>query len=426
MMKNWLSVSPMLFFILLFLLLGLISGDFTKIPLVVVFLLSSIFALLTFRNTSIEERIACFSKGAGSLNLLLMIWIFVLAGAFAQVTKDLEAIDVAVNVTMSMFPTEWLIPCLFLSSCMISLSIGTSVGTIVALVPVASGIASKLGIDPAIIVASVVGGAFFGDNLSFISDTTVAATRTQECKSMKDKFKVNIQVALPAALLTFLLYTLIGVNSIEEISWNLQDLWKIIPYLFVLIVAILGMNVLLVLVAGIILTGLLSLSFSSISLNSFLASITDGVLSMSELIIISMLAGGLLEIVRRNGGIDFLVKKVSAHVTGRRGAEYCIALLVSVTNLCTANNTIAILTVGDLVKQISAKYQVDRRVGASILDIFSCVVQSLIPYGAQLLMAYGLSGISPMRIIPYLYYPMILGIVTICAIAFRFPRKYYR
>lgn len=425
-MKNWLSVSPMVFFIVLYLILGFIGGDFTKIPLIVVFLLSSIFALFTLRKISIEERIACFSKGVGSLNLLLMIWIFVLAGAFAQTTKDMGAIDVAVNVTMSMFPAEWLIPCLFLSSCIISLSIGTSVGTIVALIPVASGIASKIGMDPAIIVASVVGGSFFGDNLSFISDTTVAATRTQECRSMKDKFKVNIQIALPAAVLTFFLYAFIGQDSIGELSWTLRDLWKIIPYLFVLFMAIFGMNVLLVLVLGVILTGLLSLSFCPISLNSFFASITEGILSMSELILVSMLAGGLLEIVRYNGGIDFLIKKLSSHVTGRRGAEYCIALLVSVTNLCTANNTIAILTVGDIVKQLSVKYHVDRRVGASLLDIFSCVVQCLIPYGAQLLMASGLSGVSPVRIIPHLYYPMILGLVTICAIAFRLPRKYYR
>lgn len=424
-MKGLFAISPMFVFLVLFLLLGYVLGDFSRIPLIVVFLGSSIYALFTMHGVSVEERITAFSKGAGSLNLLLMVWIFVLAGAFAQTTKDMGAINAAVDFTLSIFPVNWLVPCLFLSACLVSLSVGTSVGTIVALVPVAVGIAAKMSADPSLLVASVVGGSFFGDNLSFISDTTVAATRTQECRSLKDKFNANVRIALPAAVITFVLYLFVegdlnAGNIVEH-----EEYWKVIPYAFVLLIAIWGVNVLFVLALGIILAGLFSLCACGMSLEAFFISVSKGVLSMGELILISMLAGGLLEIVRRNGGIDYLIRKLSARVKGVRGAEYCMALLVSITNLCTANNTIAILSVGDIARQISVKYGIDRRMGASVLDIFSCVVQGLIPYGAQLLMASGLAGISPMKIIPYLYYPMILGLVTILAIAFKYPRKYY-
>lgn len=422
-LKGFVAVSPMLFFLLLFLAVGLALGDFSRVPLIVVFLLSSFYALLTLRGTSVEERIACFSRGAGSPNMLLMVWIFVLAGAFAQSAKDLGSIDAVVNLTLSFLPPEWLLAGLFLSACLVSLSIGTSVGTIVALVPVAAGLATKTGILTPLLVASVVGGAFFGDNLSFISDTTVAATRTQGCR-LKDKFRVNILIALPAAVVTFLLYVFMSHGMSAEPQGGTLHLLKVLPYLFVLVVAILGVNVLLVLAMGILLTLFVGVAFYGMSVLSFFGSIGTGVLSMSELILISMLAGGMLEVVRRNHGIDYMLRAISHWVRGKRGAEYSIALLVSLTNLCTANNTVAILSVGDLVKQISQKYHIDNRMSASLLDIFSCVVQGLLPYGAQLLMAAGLAAISPMSIIPYLFYPVILGLAALLAIALRYPRRY--
>lgn len=423
--SGFVSISPMLFFLALFLGVGFALGDFSKIPLIVVFLLSSFYAVLTLRGVSVEERIRCFSQGAGSPNMLLMVWIFVLAGAFAQSAKDLGSIDAVVNLTLSFLPPEWLLAGLFLSACLVSLSIGTSVGTIVALVPVAAGLASKTGIDTPLLVASVVGGAFFGDNLSFISDTTVAATRTQGCKSMKDKFKANILIALPAAVVTFFLYVFLSNGLSAESQGGTADAVKVLPYLFVLLVAILGVNELLVLAMGILLTMFVGVVFYGMSVLSFFGSVATGVLSMSELIIISMLAGGMLEVVRLNHGIDYMLRGISRFVRGKRSAEYSIALLVSLTNLCTANNTVAILSVGDLVKQIADKYHIDNRMSASLLDIFSCVVQGLLPYGAQLLMAAGLAAVSPVSIIPYLYYPMILGGAALLAIALRYPRRYY-
>ena len=355
--------------------------------------------------------------------MMLMLWIFVLAGAFANSAKEMGSIDATVNLTLSVLPDNMLLAGLFLAACFISLSIGTSVGTIVALTPIAAGIAHSTGESIPFITAIVVGGAFFGDNLSFISDTTVVATRTQGCK-MSDKFRVNSFIVLPAAILILILYIIMGADTHTTTDIPEVEYVKVIPYLIVLIAAVLGMNVMAVLVIGIALTGIIGMINGTYDLYSWFGSMGTGILGMGELIIISIMAGGLLEIIKENGGIDFIISKLTAHVHGKRGAELSIGLLVSVVDICTANNTVAILTGGGIAKQIGDKYGVDSRKCASILDTFSCCVQGLIPYGAQLLMAAGLAQVNPISITPYLYYPMVIGMGALLAILLRYPKHY--
>lgn len=421
--RGILALSPLLFFLCIYLGTSIIAQDFYKVPLTVAFMLSSIYAITITKGISMEERISIFSKGAANSNILLMIWIFILAGAFAHSAKEMGSIEATVNLAMQLLPGKLLMAGIFLAACFISLSIGTSVGTIVALTPVAIGIADKADIMMPLMVAIVVGGSFFGDNLSFISDTTIAATRTQDC-SMKDKFKVNIMIVLPAAVIALLIYVFQGlsVHVIQEpqtIEWI-----KVLPYLLVLITALIGVNVMTVLILGIFSTGIIGMLTESFGLFGWFGSMGTGIIEMGELIIITLMAGGMLEMVRYNGGIDFIISKLIRHIHSKRGAELTIASLVSIANLCTANNTIAIITTGALAKDISNKYGVDSRKSASILDTFSCCIQGIIPYGAQVLMASGLAAISPISIISYLYYPFLMGICAVLAILFRFPKKY--
>ncbi len=420
---NLLALSPLLVFLSLYLVTSIIVNDFYKVPISVAFLISSIYAIFITKGLSINERIAQFSYGASNKNIMLMIWIFILAGAFAQCAKDIGAIDSTVNMTLKYLPGNMLLAGIFIASCFISLSIGTSVGTIVALVPVVAALSSKTGIDMAFMIAIVVGGSFFGDNLSFISDTTIAATRTQGC-SMRDKFRVNFMIALPAAFLVLIYYIYSGVDlySITEVG-NIE--WfKIIPYVVVLISAIAGVNVTIVLLLGILSTAVIGISYGNYSLFDFLNSVGNGVAGMGDLIIITLLAGGMLELIRFNGGIEYIINLLTRHIKGKRGAEFSIASLVSLANICTANNTIAIISVGPIAKDIAKKYNVDARKCASILDTFSCVIQGLIPYGAQILIASKLASLSPMNIIEYLYYPIGIGIFAILSIVFRYPKKY--
>ena len=419
-----LAISPL--FVLALLFVGLsycVPGGFSKVPLLVVFLLTSVYALSTTRGMTIEERVAQFSKGAGSSNLLLMVWIFVLAGAFAASAKEMGAISATVDLTLKCLPGDMLLAGLFLAACFVSVSVGTSVGTIVALVPVASGLADKTGMELALIVAAVVGGSFFGDNLSFISDTTVASTRSQGCK-LSDKFRVNILLVLPAAIMTFILYVALGDGSADTMVAGEVQWLKVLPYIAVLITAIMGLNVLLVLALGCVMTGIVGIVTGSYDFGTWLSSMATGIIGMGELIIVSMLAGGLLELVRYNGGIVYLIRLLTRRVRTKRGAELSIAALVSLTNLCTANNTVAILSVGRLAHDISEKYGVDKRKSASLLDTFSCCVQGLIPYGAQLLIAGGLASLNPVSIITYLYYPVLMGGVALIAIFLRYPKRY--
>ena len=430
-MNGWLALSPIVVFLAVYLVSSLIVNDFYRIPISAAFMVASVYAMLISRGRSLEQNIAIFSEGAGNKNVLLMIWIFVLAGAFASTAKEIGAIDAAVNLAMKILPGNLLYAGLFLATCFISMSIGTSVGTIVALVPVASGIAEELALTGGpeavssipFITAIIVGGAFFGDNLSFISDTTIAATRTQEC-SMADKFKVNFRIVGPAALAVTILYVVLGAGMSSVPESGPVNIFLLIPYISVIILALAGMNVTAVLTIGLLLNGTIGMAGGLISWSGYLGAIGNGISGMGDLIIVTMMAGGMLDMIRANGGLDFIVKGLTSRIRGKRGAEFSIAALVALSNLCTANNTVAIITTGGIARDISRRFGLDPRKVASILDTFSCLVQGLIPYGAQLLMAAGLAGISSISIIGYLYYPFIMGAMAVMAILFRFPRKY--
>ena len=422
-MSGWLALSPLAVFLGLYLVSSIIANDFYKIPISAAFLIASIYAIIICRGKSLEERVSIFSEGAGNKNVLLMIWIFVLAGAFAATAKQIGAIDATVNLALRVLPGKLLYAGLFLASCFISMSIGTSVGTIVALVPVAAGIAQEIEVGTAFVTAIIVGGSFFGDNLSFISDTTIAATRTQEC-SMRDKFKVNMRIVGPAALLVTLLYIYLGRSVSVVPTAGTVDLVLLLPYLLVIILAISGVEVSAVLTLGIVFNALIGFTQGSLTWSGWLEGIGSGISGMGDLIFVTMLAGGMLEIIRTNGGLDFIVSSMTKRIQGKRGAELSVAGLVSLANICTANNTIAIITIGQIARDITRRFGLDPRKTASILDTFSCLIQGFIPYGAQLLMAAGLAGISSISITAHLYYPFIMGTFTLAAIILRLPRRY--
>ena len=417
-----LALSPLLVFIILFLVTSIIARDFYKVPITVAFMVSSIYAIAITRG-KLRRRVNVFSRGAGSPEMMLMLWIFILAGAFAHSAKVMGAIDATVSLTLSLLPSQMLLAGLFLAACFISLSIGTSVGTIVALTPIAAGVATQTGASAAMLTAVVVGGSFFGDNLSFISDTTIIATQSQGCQP-SDKFRVNSFIVAPAALLILMVYIFMGQGIASPAAIPAVDFWKVVPYVVVLITAIFGMNVMAVLALGICLTGIIGMCNGSFDVYGWFQSMGDGILGMGELIIITLMAGGLLEIVKHNGGIDFIISRLTRRIHGKRGAELSIAALVSVVNVCTANNTVAIITVGGIARKIGERYQLDPRKCASLLDTFSCFTQGLLPYGAQLLMAAGLASLNPIAILPYLYYPFAIGIAALLAILFRYPRRY--
>jgi Na+/H+ antiporter NhaC len=422
-MSGLMALSPLIVFLCLYLVTSIIVNDFYKIPIVVAFLISSAYAIIITKGIKLEKRIELFSKGASDKNILLMVWIFILAGGFAESAKQMGAIDATVNLTLSILPGNLLLAGLFLATCFISISIGTSVGTIVALTPVAIGLAQKTGIDLALIVGVVVGGSFFGDNLSFISDTTIAATKIQEC-NMRDKFKVNSMIVMPLAVVIFIIYIIQGFHTQTLPQASSVEWIKVIPYIIVLVTAIIGMNVVNVLAIGLVLSGGVGLITGSFTIFAWMGAIKDGIMGMGELIIITLLAGGMLELISYNGGIKYITRKLTEHIKGKRGAELSIAALVSLSNLCTANNTIAIITVGSIAKGITEKYNLDKRKTASILDTFSCFIQGIIPYGAQVMLAAALSKLSPITIVSYLYYPFALGIAATLAILIRYPRRY--
>lgn len=425
--KGLLALSPL---ILLIAMIALFTGysaeeshKDTSLSLTVAFMISSIYAVAISGGMPIKKRIDTYSRGAGANNLMLMLWIYVLAGAFAASAKAMGAVDATVNLALSLLPASMILPGLFLAACFISLSIGTSVGTIVALVPIAAGLAHSVDANLALTVAIIVGGAYFGDNLSFISDTTVVATQTQGCQ-MSDKFRVNALIVIPAAIIILIIYGILGAGTKAPTHIDAVQYMKVLPYIVVLVTAIAGMNVMAVLTLGSILCGIIGIIDSGYDIFGWFSAMGNGVIGMGELIIIAMMAGGMLEIIRENGGIDFIISKITAHVNSKRGAELSIAALVSMVNICTANNTVAILTVGNISKKIGDKFGVDNRKAASILDTFSCTIQGLIPYGVQMLLAAGLSGLSPLDIIPYLYYPMAIGLAALFAILFRYPRRF--
>lgn len=429
--KGLRALSPLFLLLALIVIIIVMSLSGTSIdgksvpvmPLTVAFLIASIYAVAMSGDMPLKKRIDTYSKGAGASDLLLMLWIYVLAGAFAASAKAIGSIDTTVNLTLSVLPSNLILPGLFLAACFISISIGTSVGTVVALVPIAAGIATQTGSNIALITAIVVGGAYFGDNLSFISDTTVVATQTQHCK-MSDKFRVNVMIVAPAALIILIVYAILGVNVQAPTHVGEVSFIKVLPYLVVLITAICGMNVMVVLSLGIVLCGIIGLFAGDFGLFGWFLNMNTGIIGMGEMVIIAMMAGGMLGMIKRNGGIDYIIQKLTAHVNTRRGAELSIATLVSLVNICTANNTIAILTVGGISQQIGDRFGVDNRKAASILDTFSCCIQGILPYGVQILLAAGLSGQSPIDILPYLYYPFAIGIAALVAILIRYPKKY--
>ncbi len=421
--KGFLALSPLIVFVVLYLVLSLVAGDFSSVPLTVVFLISSVYAVATSTKFSLKERIDIYGQGASTPNLLLMLWIYVLAGAFSQSAKGMGAIDTTVNLALNVLPPSMILPGLFVTACFISISIGTSVGTVVTLVPIAAGIATQTNSNVALLTAVIVGGAYFGDNLSFISDTTVVATQTQGVR-MKDKFKVNLMIVVPAVVVVLAVYAFMGFGMQAPTHVGQTDLLKVIPYLAVLVTAVCGLNVMAVLVLGIALCGVIGVLGGSYDFYRWLNALGNGIVGMGELIIIAMMAGGMLEIIKVNGGIDYIIEKLSGRIRGKRGAEFSIAALVSLVNICTANNTVAILTVGNIAKQISEKFGIDPRKTASILDTFSCTIQGIIPYGVQILLAAGLAHVQPVDIIPYLYYPFAIGIAASLSILLRYPKRY--
>lgn len=421
--KGLFAISPLLLFVLLYVVASIIAGDFYCMPITIAFLMSCIYSLATFKGKTLKERLDVFCSGAGDKDIMLMLCIFVLAGAFANSAKIAGCVDDTVNFTLNVLPDSMVMPGLFLSACFISLSIGTSVGTIVALVPIAAGLANTIGSDIASMVAIIVGGSFFGDNLSFISDTTIVATNSQKCR-MSDKFLVNSYIAIPAALVVLLIYVYLGQGMHAHRDIVDVNYFNMIPYLIVIVTALCGLNVVAVLTLGLVSTGVLGIAFSHYDFFGWCHAMGNGISSMGDLIVVSVLAGGLLRVLKENGALEYLIRLMTLKITNRRSCEMTIAMLVSLVNICTANNTVAILTVGTISKEIGDRYGVDNRKNASILDSFSCCIQSILPYGAQILMATGLALVNPVEIIGKLYYPFILFICSVLAIIFRYPRKF--
>ena len=399
--KGLLAVSPLAVFLLAYLVSSLIAGDFYKVPVSAAFLLAGAYGIAVTHGP-LTERLAAFSRGAGHPNVLLMIWIFLLSGAFAQTARQIGAVDATVSLMLGAVPPRWLLSGLFVTSCFISMAMGTSVGTIVALVPIGAGIAAQCGIPEAYMAAVIVGGSFFGDNLSFISDTTIASTRAAGCE-MRDKFRANLRIVLPAFLAVTVLYVVRGGEVAEAPVQAAAEWYRALPYLLIIVLALCGFNVTVVLSAGIATVALMGFAMGDLTWVDWLGAVGQGIAGMSELIIVTLLAGGI-------------IGTLSKGIRGRRGAEAAIAGIVSLANLCTANNTVAIITTGGIAHDIAERFGVPPQKTASLLDTFSCLVQGLIPYGAQLLMAAGLAGISPAAIIPHLYYPFLMGFCAIVSI----------
>lgn len=420
-LKGAVALSPIIVFLGVFAVSSYVAGDFYKVPVSAAFLIACIYALAV-SGGSMREKVDHLTSGASDSNILLMVWIFILAGVFAGTSKQIGAVDAAVSLTLHLLPSGLVFVGLFLTSCFISMAVGTSTGTIVALVPIAAGIAQQCGMSVEYMAAVIVGGAFFGDNLSFISDTTIAATRAVGCE-MRDKFRVNIFITAPAVLLVCLIYIFQGSDVVISVPQMSGAWYLVLPYILIILLSLLGLNVVLVLVSGIILNAVIGFATGTLGWTDWLMSAGGGISGMGDLIIVTIMAGGLLELIRRGGGLDFAIGLLTRRIRGARGAQFSIAALVSIANLCTANNTIAIITSGRIAKHIGEKYGVDPRKTASVLDTFSCLIQSIIPYGAQLLMASALAGCSSVSIIPFLYYSFIMGACAVLAIIFHFPER---
>lgn len=416
------ALIPFVVFLILFIGSGVITGDFYSFPVIVAIAISGAVALAMNRKESFGRKVDIFCQGAGNLNVMLMVVIFLLAGAFSETAKGMGAVDSTVNFALSVVPANLLVVGLFIIGCFISLSMGTSMGTIVALAPIGVGISEQTDLSMALVMAAIIGGAMFGDNLSFISDTTITAVRSQGAQ-MKDKFKVNFWIVLPAAVVTGIILGAITMGESADVAHLSYNWIKIIPYVLVIIFALAGMNVFLVLALGIVLAGAVGLADGSYSLMELLQKTGEGMAGMYEIAFLAILIAGMVEVIKFNGGIDFLLHLATRRMKTKKGAEFGIAGLVGLTDLSTANNTIAILIAGPLAKNIADQYGIEPRKAASILDIFSCTIQGLLPYGAQLLAAASVAGISPVSILQYSYYPILIGICGIIAILIGYPAK---
>ncbi|KOP71723.1 sodium:proton antiporter [Bacillus sp. FJAT-21945] len=414
------ALLPFVVFLILFIGTGIVTGDFYKFPVIVAIAISGAVALVMNRKETFSNKVDIFCKGAGNLNVMLMVIIFLLAGAFSEVAKGMGAVDSTVNFALSVIPQNLLMVGIFIIACFISLSMGTSMGTIVALAPIGVGISEQTDISLALSMAAVIGGSMFGDNLSFISDTTITAVRSQNTQ-MKDKFKVNFWIVLPAAIVTCVILGIVTMGENAEIAQHSYHLVKILPYVLVIIFALIGMNVFLVLALGIGLAGVVGLADGSYQMMPLVQKVGEGMAGMYEISFLAILIAGMVEVIKHNGGIDFLLHIVTRNIKSKKGAEFGIAGLVGLTDLSTANNTISILIAGPLAKNIADQYEIDPRKSASLLDIFSCCVQGLIPYGAQILVAAGVASISPVSILPFSYYPILIGICGVAAILIGYP-----
>lgn len=418
--KGIISLSPIIIFILFYLGSSLAVGDFYTIPISISFIVASIWAIIVTRGEKYPKRIEIFTLGAANYNIIYMVWIFILSGAFATLAKSIGAVDATVNITLHHIPREFIPAGIFIVACFISLSIGSSVGTVVALTPFAVSLSESTGESLPFLVAIVLGGAYFGDNLSFISDTTIVATRSQGC-NMSDKFLTNIWIALPAAIVVTTIYLIIGHTTSYEITTQNDNLLLALPYLLVIIGAIARIDVMIVLLLGIISSTTIAI-INGYELSSICGFIGTGVVGMGELIIITLLAAGMLAVVKHNGGITYIINLLTRFIKGKRTAYSSIGILAGIINICTANNTVAIITVGTLAKEISTKYGLDPRKVSSVLDTCTCIIQSVIPYGAQALLAASIAKISPVEPIKYLYYPAMLLIMVILSITLNYPR----
>ncbi|UXR69329.1 Na+/H+ antiporter NhaC family protein [Staphylococcus sp. IVB6246] len=416
------ALIPLVVFIGLFLGAGILTKDFTFLPLNVAALIGVIVALLINPKEKFTHKVEVFARKAGHPNIILMMLVFVLAGAFSQTAEAMGGVSSIVNLGLSLIPQHYLIVGIFIICMFISISMGTSVGTVAAIAPVGFGISEATDIPAALAMATVVGGAMFGDNLSMISDTTIAAVRTQNTR-MADKFKVNFRIVVPGALVTLvILWWLTHGNQVDQSANYDYDMIKVIPYLFVLILAIVGVNVVIVLMGGILLSGIIGWIDGSFGMKGFLTAASEGVIAMEDIAMIALLIGGMIGLVEHYGGVTWLLNYVKRRIHSRRGAELGIAGLVSMADIATANNTISIIMAGPLAKDIADEYEIDPRKSASILDIFGSAFQGILPYSPQLIAAAGVAGISPIMLLPYSVYPMMLAICGLVAIVFNLPR----
>lgn len=412
------ALLPIGVFLVIFLGSGIVFQDFNAMPAIVAFLIALFAAFLQNRKVSFDEKIRIIAGGLGEENIITMSLIFLCAGGFSGAVSAAGGVDSAVSLGLSLIPAHFAVAGLFIIACFISVSMGTSMGTIAALASIAAGIGEKTGFSLAVCIAAVVCGAMFGDNLSMISDTTIAAVKTQGCE-MKDKFKANFLIVLPAAVLTVVFFWFITRGVSYEIEGSLDyNFLEVLPYIVVLVGALIGINVFLVLVSGIVISLAVGVGTGNILLSEMFTVVGEGVVSMYDITVISIIVACIVSLVRANGGIHFILNLIRRRIRGKKGAQAGIAALALTVDLCTANNTVAIVMAGPIAKEISDEFGVDPKRSASLLDMFTSVGQGLIPYGAQLLSAAALTGLTPYDMIPYLVYPMLMAVCGIAAIVF--------